>query len=417
MMHAIDIDGMLEGAEAPVTVECCIYKVPFDIRRLKAGAYTPKVVSIGPFHHNRHLRLQNMERHKLNYCKAFLQRTNTTSDTWIRYIEAVENNVRRCYSESLDFSEEELVKIIFVDSGFILELFCRTCEESWSSDDVYLSTPWLDSSIRQDLWLLENQLPFFLLHQLFNISFNRTPNDNLFVLLTVYYFGYYNSYSEGRFIHDINIRHFTDLLRTFHLQHPPQTRPPRTGEGQLVPHLPSASELSEAGVRFKVNKKSKCLLDVLFSGRILKIPQLKVEDRTEILFRNMVALEQCHYPYFSYITDYVIFLDFLVNTSKDVDILVQEGVLLNWLGDADSVANMFNGLCQNIVQPNVSWPYFYNARDLNAFCRNRWNIMLSTLRLDYCKTPWKTAATIGGIFLLFLSFVQTLCSVVQVIQQ
>jgi len=49
-------------------------------------------------------------------------------------------------------------------------------------------------------------------------------------------------------------------------------------------YLPSTTELLEAGVRFKVNTKTKCLLDLRFSGRVLEIPQLRVEDRTVTLF-------------------------------------------------------------------------------------------------------------------------------------
>ncbi|MCI16797.1 hypothetical protein A2U01_0037941, partial [Trifolium medium] len=122
-------------------------------------------------------------------------------------------------------------------------------------------------------------------------------------------------------------------------------------------HLPSVTELLEAGVRFKVNTESQCLLDLRFSGRVLEIPQLKVEDWTEILFRNMVALEQCHYPYQSYITDYVAVLDFLINTGRDVDILVRKKILVNWLGDSDSVANLFNSLWKNVTHSNFSSDY------------------------------------------------------------
>ena len=61
-----DINGMLEEAEPPITSECCIYKVPFGLRRLNEDAYTPRVVSIGPFHYAK-ARLQNMQRHKLVY--------------------------------------------------------------------------------------------------------------------------------------------------------------------------------------------------------------------------------------------------------------------------------------------------------------------------------------------------------------
>ncbi|KAE9601005.1 hypothetical protein Lalb_Chr13g0293141 [Lupinus albus] len=45
-----EIKGMLERAESPITGDCCIYRVPFNIRLLNQDAFTPKVVSIGPFH-------------------------------------------------------------------------------------------------------------------------------------------------------------------------------------------------------------------------------------------------------------------------------------------------------------------------------------------------------------------------------
>ncbi|RZC15394.1 hypothetical protein D0Y65_008993 [Glycine soja] len=103
----IDIKAMLEQAEPPVTDECCIYGVPFDICKVKEDAYTPKVVSIGPFHHNRNPRLHIMERHKPIYCNAFLERTHTSLESWICYIEEVMPDFRRCYSDTLEFSTEE----------------------------------------------------------------------------------------------------------------------------------------------------------------------------------------------------------------------------------------------------------------------------------------------------------------------
>ncbi|KAL2346754.1 hypothetical protein Fmac_000754 [Flemingia macrophylla] len=412
--HVIDIDAMLEGAEEAVTHECCIYRVPYDLRKLNEDAYTPKVVSIGPFHHKTLDRLFNMEKHKLRYCKAFLQRTRITSDTWIPYIESVEPQFRRCYSDTLCFTKEELVKIIFVDSGFILELFFRNYDRSWSSD-VCLGTPWLYDSIREDLRLLENQLPFSVLDRLFSISISNSniPSDPSFIQLAFDYFDCYNSAKLS--FDNTSIRHFTDLLRTFHLQHYLEKRPSRTHD--TVAHLPSATELSEAGLRIKVNKESKCLLDLAFSRGVLRIPQLQVHDGTEISFRNMIALEQCHYHNESYITDYVQIMDFLINTTRDVDILTQERVLHNWLGDTDSVANMFNGLFKNVVQSTVSSHYRLLYQDLNAFHRSGWNYLKSNLINDYCKTPWKSAVSIGGIILLVFTFIQTVCSVLQAKQQ
>ncbi|CAJ1973734.1 unnamed protein product [Sphenostylis stenocarpa] len=412
------IRAMLEGAKAPVTDECCIYQVPIDIRKLNEDAYTPKVVSIGPFHHNRP-RLQNMERYKLIYCKAFLERSHTSLVSWIRYIEGVEPKVRCCYSEALEFTKEELVRIIFLDCGFIFELFWRTYYDEWSGkNDTFLLKPWLTTSIRIDLLLLENQLPFFVLENLFNLSYASGPdaaaNKKIpsFLDFTFDYFIYYNKSNLKS--QNISIKHFTDLIRIFHLPYPLHMR--RESDESTM-HLPSATELSEAGVKFKVNAQSNSLLDLRFSGRVLEIPQLKVEDWTECLFRNMVALEQCHYPAQSYFTDYVAILDFLVNTSRDVDLLVRKRVLVNWLGDSGSVAHMFNGLWKNITHVNFSSHYFYICNDLNAFCRNPLHKLNSTLRRDYFNTPWQTAVSIAGIVLLILSLVQTVCSIMQVMPQ
>ena len=165
-----------------------------------------------------------------------------------------------------------------------------------------------------------------------------------------------------------------------------------------------------------VNKTSHCLLDLQFLGRTLKIPQIKVEDSTEILLRNMVALEQCYYPHESYITDYVAVLDFLINTDKDVDFLVKNGIIVNWLGDSNAVAELFNGLWKNITQTTFNTEYLRICEDLNAFCKHPWHRKVATLRRDYCNTPWKMVASIAGIALLILTVIQTVCSVLQVVQ-
>ncbi|KAK7410275.1 hypothetical protein VNO78_00933 [Psophocarpus tetragonolobus] len=401
----INIKMMLEGVESPLTEECCIYRVPFDMRKVNEDAYTPKIISIGPFHHNTLPCLQNMERHKLIYCNAFLERTQTSLDKWVRYIEELVPLFRACYSDTIKFSDEELVKIIFVDSGFLFEFFWKEYHEEWSVNDSLFLKPLLADVISLDLLLLENQLPFFVLARLFNLSFAGNNDIPSFIELTVHYFNPYNR-SKLSF-NNISIKHFTDLLRIFHLQHPRQRRPRRTAE--LMTHLPSATELSEAGLSFKVHE-SDCLLDLTFSGGVLKMTELTVEDRTEVLFRNMLAFEQCHYPHQTYIADYVGVLYFLVNTSRDVDILVQNKVLVNWIGDTHSVANLFNSLGKHISQSNFNSHFIHLGHDLNDFHRNLCNNLKSTLRREYCKSPWQTAASIAAILLLIMSFIQTLCS-------
>ncbi|KOM41967.1 hypothetical protein LR48_Vigan04g216500 [Vigna angularis] len=419
----IDIKKLLEKGKSLITNECCIYRVPLNIRQLNEDAYTPQVVSIGPFHHDSIDRLRDMESHKIMYCKSFLDRTHTTSESWISYIEGEEPKIRSCYSGTLVFDKKKLLEIIFVDCGFILELFWREYYDNVLSDDINsLSAPWLDNMMLYDLLLLENQLPFYVLDNLYSISSQfaasydstcgRNRNIPSFIQLTYTFFGSFNR-SQLTFVNYNEIKHFTDLIRFFHLKLPSGGEAAFSRSNKLLEHLPSATELSEAGVRFKVTK-SKCLLDLKFTKSVLEIPQLLVQDSSELVFRNMVALEQCHYPYKSYVTDYIVVLDFLVNTSHDVDLLVRKEILVNYLGDSDSAAKMINGLCKNVLETNFSFHYFRLCEDLNAFCRNPCRKLMSTLKRDYCKGPWQTAATIAAIVLLVLSFVQTLCSIWEV---
>ncbi|XP_047163204.1 UPF0481 protein At3g47200-like, partial [Vigna umbellata] len=373
-------------------------------RQVNQEAYTPKVVSIGPYHHNSsHLR--SMERHKVMYLKSFLERTNTSMESWIHYIASKEPLIRHCYSDALQLTPNNLVEIICVDSGFILELFWTS---NFGTHDIYLSTPWFEATIFHDLVLLENQLPFFVLHDLFYLSMANFGNNDIspFMVLT---FRYLRCFNKSNLSPNLitTCHHFTDLLRTFYLCGRRQTT--RTKGWR---YIPSVTKLSEAGIKFAITE-SKCLLNLSFSKRVLKIPKFRISDLTEQLFRNMVALEQFHYPDEGYITEYALVLQYLVNTGRDVDILVRDGIMENLLGDSDAAAEWTKRLCRNIILNNFSSDYVSLWQDLDASYKSRGLKLKSTLRRDYCKGPWQTAATIAAIFLLGLALVQTVCSIWQ----
>ncbi|KAJ7957804.1 hypothetical protein O6P43_018624 [Quillaja saponaria] len=298
------VKELLERRKPRLTSDCCIYKVPADIRKLNEDAYTPKVVSIGPFHHGNKT-LQNMKIHKIRFFKRFLNRISPaiSLENWIQSMDELEPRIRLCYAETIKLSRNELVKVIIVDAGFILELFSMYYFKehiSWTDEDNILSKPWFEACIRSDLLLLENQLPFFVLDKLFNQAFaSQFMSDGInlpsflqrttFLELTFHYFTYYNQQNIAPHP-DMNIRHFTDLVRIFHL--PPPERLPnilQSEEGAMT-HLPKATELEKVGVKF-TQGTSKCLLDLKFEGRVLEVPCFKAEDWTEILFRNIMALE------------------------------------------------------------------------------------------------------------------------------
>ena len=64
----------------------------------------------------------------------------------------------------------------------------------------------------------------------------------------------------------------------------------------------------------------------------LEVPHLEIHDEIEGIFKNLMALEQCHYPFEAYICNYMVLKDFLINTREDVELLVEKGIIVNKLG-------------------------------------------------------------------------------------
>nr|XP_025664273.1 UPF0481 protein At3g47200-like [Arachis hypogaea] len=382
--EVMKIKAMLEEGQPRFKEECCIYRVPHEIRKFNEDAYTPKVVSI-----------------------------------------ELEPKVCSCYSDNIKLSEEEHVRVILVDCCFILELLLKYHFNQRTSHDAIFLSPWLQTYVDLDLVLLENQVPFFVLEKLFNLDFPSTLNSgnpshpSLLLRLALVYKVPHSTipgYIDELTLTGVgNITHFTDLSRKFLLASSHLFQPSASGcsrQAQLT-QLYSATELKEAGVKFEVNKNSKCLLDLEITGHTLRIPFTRVHDWTEVVLRNLLAFEQCHCISQSYLADYIFFLDFLINTEKDVDLLIKKGIIENWLGDSNAVATMFNSLAVNLVNVGFNVKYSCIFKGLNAFCKKPWNRKVATLKRDYCNTPWKTVASIAGIFLLILTVIQTVFSIFQ----
>ncbi|CAN1135739.1 hypothetical protein LINPERHAP2_LOCUS9031 [Linum perenne] len=78
--------------------------VPNKLCNLNVGAYTPHVLSIKPFHHNRP-NLAGMQTHKWRNTLSLLDRTKDASptiDTCLRTICGSETYVCACYAEEID---------------------------------------------------------------------------------------------------------------------------------------------------------------------------------------------------------------------------------------------------------------------------------------------------------------------------
>ena len=135
-----------------------------------------------------------------------------------------------------------------------------------SYGDTLVSTDFLRALIRCALWLLENQLPFFVLQELYHSAFGSYPDIYPpFLELTFKFFHLYNHQGKKPIGRVLN---FTDLLRTFFLPPPgkSQEKKQNTTEHELeleifsqMLHLPNATQLHAAGVMFCATKANDCL--------------------------------------------------------------------------------------------------------------------------------------------------------------
>jgi len=199
--------------------------------------------------------------------------------------------------------------------------------------------------------------------------------------ITMYYFQHFNP-------QNINSerahcpKHFTNLLRTFLLP----SSFDFVQEGDDIGHLYSASQLSEARLVFEVSG-SKCLLDLEFDKGLLKMSCFHVYDTTKIYMRNIVAFEECHISGQDYISQYLTILDFLINTEKDVSILVDKKIIVNLMGDANAVATMVNNLCKNVPMTRLNSKYLSICNGLNGLYENPRNKYKAIFVHEYFNTP------------------------------
>ncbi|XP_031259644.1 UPF0481 protein At3g47200-like isoform X2 [Pistacia vera] len=472
-------------------IERCIYRVPKKLRNINNDAYTPHIVSIGPYHHGKEKwddgqskkewkwdeveskkegKWDDMQKLKKRYQGKFFKKILEKEQTK-NFVEEDEQRIRACYKETFevvkkeeqriracyeakfeDFDSVEFNKMILDDAVFIIELFSRNYKVG--TRDFFLSKPWLTNAVKLDLQLLENQLPYFVLKKLYKLAYGGVSPS--FVTLSCKFFGYKEPAGKANW--DDKIKHFVDLRRhTMLVNGKIDQNFPKSLRGKIE-DLPSAVKLNESGVKFKSvenkdavktdesgvkskavenkdavktdesgkksesdkeNQEEIILLKIEFGkrerkdsciprlrGDVLKIPRLKIEDGTECLFRNLMALEQCHYPFETHICNYIDLMDALINTRKDVDLLVDHRIISNCVGDHDSIKEMFNRLCLEITQSTSCYKQICDG--LKKHHDRWWNRTKATLISVYFENLWRGTGTVAATILLLLTLLQTI---------
>ncbi|PSS34863.1 UPF0481 protein [Actinidia chinensis var. chinensis] len=394
-LHLDDKLTHLSGAH----FECYIYKVHDRLRRQNEMAYEPEILAVGPYHHGKG-NLRMMEEHKLRYLKLLLERTNETSvDRYIVAMRKLQERAQRCYSDSISLNKDEFPEMMLLDSCFVIELLRKfTITSMRDMHDPIFKMDWILHSIWRDLMLFENQLPFFVLVQMFNMTKVLDPRDNIIDLVIRYYYCIREQYFCA------NIPAPETFLRASYQRNACDNK-------KRWDIIYCATELHQAGIKFKKAKYAP-LCDIKFINGTLEIPELIVEKKTECIFRNMIAHEenlQDTAP--KYITDYLTFLCCLINSPKDVSLLRRFGILNNMLGDDEAVAALFSRAVGCVFVSRDEFCYYDVFINVKAYCRQRWNMWKAKLRRDYFNSPWTIISFLGVILLLLLTVTQTMLSI------
>ncbi|KAJ7962027.1 hypothetical protein O6P43_017311 [Quillaja saponaria] len=422
--------------------DLCIYRVPSNLRQLNPKAYTPQLVSIGPFHH-RKPEFIAMEKQKERYYSEFQKRIKSDRPFGKFKDYIGEEDIQKCYADKIILRNNKFDKMIEFDAVFIMEFFLRLKdqhkEKDHYKDDYVLSNPWLKEGICLDLILLENQLPIHVLNELYTFldeeereyctfldlackcGFFQPPNIETMVCKCFPSAKEYPE-QENRCQHKPtnDAKHLLDLLRCFYI---PIDLTPNSLEDSNYHISYNATKLRDSGISFKavqgrylldIKFKNHCCLFWLFSfltcfksakiaKACLELPKLIIDDGTECKFRNLIALEQCHHPGYLYICNYVSLIDGLIETKEDVDFLLGKKVIVNYLGGNRAVAKLVNSLCRELTIDSRC--YEEKIKELNAHYDSCCNLTMMTLRSVYLKDLWRISSTIVGLAVLAFTFV------------
>ncbi|XP_009366701.1 UPF0481 protein At3g47200 [Pyrus x bretschneideri] len=395
----------------------CIYKVPPGLTGISPKSIQPEIVSIGPYHRGKK-ELSEFESYKWWFLDGLLWRTKRDLKDYIGAMSRLEEITRSCYSDHQELSVSEFVEMMVLDGCFIIELFRYVCESSGDDHVVdendrdgnpILAMPWLIPILMRDLLKLENQLPFFVLERLYDISSDQRKGGDPLSLLAVKFFS--NSLPRPpQVLKNSRMMEAEHLLDLFHLTFLPlqcTSNDQYSSQKLCHPSLKSiqcTTELRSSGIKFKARKAADSFLEINFRNWVLDIPPLTINDFTTTFIINCLALEQCRQYTGTWFSTYITFMSCLLTSTRDVKLLCSDGIISTGFSLNDqSVAELFRKLGENAGLEIRDCYLSEQFRDVESYYSSHW----ATLMRTYFGRPWSFISVFYAFILLVLVAAQT----------
>ncbi|KAL0346195.1 UNVERIFIED_CONTAM: hypothetical protein Sradi_4450800 [Sesamum radiatum] len=394
-----------------------IYKVPSLLRVNKEQLYAPVAVSLGPYHHGRS-QFPQVEDFKVEMLNSFVA-ANAPKDKGFFYSKIFErvDEIRGHYEEGTtdELNDKAFAEMILLDTCFIIYLMKCLVE-------------------------LENQIPLWVIRLLYALIFDDQDGGEALVCsylsatLNIEYNYVVQQIIRADGNHEPPL-HLLEAKQRVLLGQPPNIESDTAGclaeilkliKGirwkrkraetesafkQLSHPFRSVTDLKAKGIRFSAGSNN-CLLDVRFHSYcfygVLQLPALLVDDYTRVFFSNAIAFEMSPVAVTEYdlaLTSYVNFMKSLIENTKDVKELRENGVLFSRLGSDEEVVELFKEIdTHGLRSPSVFKDVKMRTEE---HCKSKAKTWMAELIHTYFRSPWTAIALFAATFLLCLTLLQT----------
>ncbi|KAH0685996.1 hypothetical protein KY285_016537 [Solanum tuberosum] len=424
--------------------------VPLLMKEENKEDYEPKVVSFGPYHHGNE-KLKFVEDFKPTAVQMFIG-DDMNEVVFIAAILGEIENVKKCYLEEIicRYTDIQFAQMMLRDGCLILNYFGpNDVDKSYKESETtnhHLGIA-VYSSIRRDMYLLENQIPFLILEILVALRYN-TPRHSFIKAMERESFKLFFNGKNGMIEHaeakdDLgkNPAHLLEIFRRVIVTGPDHDPILRDNEygccnvneiltrleegcgkcckddeneerhgGQYV--FRSVTDLKSKGIYSKASG-IKSLKGVRFSptrfcrSAELKLPFMYVDMYTRVFFKNMIAYEFSPNSHIidKSVTGYVSFMKLLVVTEEDVKEMRENKIIINSLGSDDDVVQVYKDL--NTYEAEDTSYFWTVKKNIEDHYHSKIRTWMAEFRTTYFNNPWTIIAFVASLFLLCLDIVQT----------
>ena len=361
-------------------------------------------------------------------------------------------NLHNHYSSLTAYGPETLQLMITVDTIFIYELLLFLGDLNGEVEEQYnyfsqilFKNDIIYNQVLRDLFVMGYQIPMFFLMNLIE-EFSKKPHIERnsqervegglsFVVERIDPFVVRQTFSAPRFETPkfLGRNHLLDCLYVWVIRKPlPKhkkqatkslslehladtfltqladtfiTQQAASEKTKLRERLPSASQLSKSGIRFRAIEGSISVMHYDKRRLWFDLPRLVVYNKTEDVLRNLLAYEQTSKDGGEF-TKYVVIMDSLIDTPEDVAILTKAEVIENHLGSDEKLLKLWNDMCFTVSDRRCDhWDRMIH--EILHHYHTRWRTYYVELREKYFSRPWPTISLLSAFLLLLFTSVQT----------